>query len=232
MSALAFQVAAIDTNWTWESYGPLLLQALGETLYMVSLTLLFGGIGGLAVGLALYVTRAGGVLPSRIVNTVLNILVNFIRPIPFVVFLLAVAPLTRELVGTYIGTTAAIVPLSLAATFGFARIVEQNLVTIQPGIIEAARAAGAGPWRIILTLLIPEALGPLILGYTFIFVAIVDASAVAGAVNAGGLGQFAISYGFNRWDYVTLWAAVGIIIVIVQVGQFFGNRMARKVLRR
>ncbi|GAA2010999.1 methionine ABC transporter permease [Microbacterium ulmi] len=222
----------VGAQWDWDRYGPLLLEALGQTLWMVVATLFFGGIGGLVVGLGLYVTRRGGILASRTANGILNLIVNFFRPIPFIVFLAVVAPFTSFIVGTYIGTAAAIVPLSIATTFGFSRIVEQNLVTIQPGVIEAARAAGGGPWRIILTLLVPEALGPLILGYTFVFVAVVDMTAVAGAVGAGGLGSFALQYGFRRWDFVTLWIAVGLIIVLVQLGQLLGNALARRVLRR
>jgi D-methionine transport system permease protein len=224
--------ALAATQWSWDRYGPLLVESIGQTLYMVVLTMLFGGLGGLALGTGLYITRAGGVLPHRGVNIVLNVLVNFFRPIPFILFLFAVAPVTSFIVGTSIGTAAAVVPLSLAVTFGFSRIVEQNLVTIQPGVIEAARASGAGPWRIVFTLLVPEALGPLILGYTFVFVAIVDLTAVAGAVGAGGLGSFALTYGYRRWDFVTLWIAVALIIVLVQLGQFLGNRLARRVLRR
>lgn len=220
------------TSWDGDRYGPLLWESLGQTLYMVALTLVFGGAAGLILGTALYITRAGGVLPSRVAHTVLNLLVNIVRPIPFLILIFAAAPLTSAVVGTSIGTTAAVVPLSIAVTFGFARIVEQNLVTIPPGVIEAARAAGAGPWRIVVTLLVPEALGPLILGYTFVFVAIVDMTAVAGAVGAGGLGSFALTYGYRRWDFVTLWIAIALIIVLVQLGQFLGNRLARRVLRR
>ncbi len=225
-------LSGIATQWDWDRYGPLLVEALGQTLYMTAGAMLFGGLGGLVVGLALYVTRPGGIFPSTVLNGVLNFVVNFFRPIPFILLLTVVGPLTVFVVGTAIGTAAAVVPLSIAVTFGFSRIVEQNLVTIQPGVVEAARAVGAGPWRIIVTLLIPEALGPLILGYTFVFVAIVDMTAVAGAVGAGGLGSFALQYGFRRWDYLTLWIAVGIIIVLVQVGQLVGNRLARRVLRR
>ncbi len=230
--AAASAIQPLDTQWSWDRYGPLLVQSLGETLYMVVATLFFGGVGGLVVGVGLYVSRRGGILPNRAINGVVNFIVNFFRPIPFIVLLAVRAPFTAFVVGMSIGTTAAIVPLSIATTFGFSRIVEQNLVTIQPGVIEAARAAGAGPWRIILTLLVPEALGPLILGYTFVFVAVVDMTAVAGAVNSGGLGSFALQYGFRRWDFVTLWIAVGLIIVLVQLGQLLGNWLARKVLRR
>lgn len=225
-------VVPLATKWDWDRYPGLVWEALGQTLYLVAGALLFGGIGGLLLGLALYVTRAGGVLPSRIVNGVLNFVVSFFRPIPFILFITIVAPFTVLLIGTYIGTAAAVVPLSIAVMFGFSRIVEQNLVTIQPGVIEAARAAGASPWRIIATLLVPEALGPLILGFTFVFVAVVDMTAIAGAVGGGGLGSFALQYGYGRWDYVTLWVAVGLLIAIAWAGQLLGNFLARRVLRR
>lgn len=222
----------MNTNWNWDTYGPILIESLGQTLYMVTFTLLFGGIFGIIIGIALYITRRSGITPNRPIHLVLNFLVNFFRPIPFVVLIAVLWPLTQSIVGTAIGTTAAIVPLSIAAAFGFSRIVEQNLVTIPPGVIEAARASGASSWRIIRTLLVPEALGPLILGYTFVFVAVVDMTAVAGAVGAGGLGSMALQYGFRRWDYVTLWVAVALIILLVQLGQWAGNHLARKVMRR
>lgn len=211
---------------------PELWKATYETLYIVGLTLLFGGIGGLLLGLGLYVTRRGSILENRAVFGVLNVLVNTFRPIPFIIFIAAAQPLARLVVGTGIGNTAIIFTLSLAATFGISRIVEQNLLTVQPGVIEAARSVGAGPIRIIFTLLLPEALGPLILGYTFVFVAIVDMSAVAGIVGAGGLGNFAILYGYRQFNPVVTWAAVIIIIILVQVVQALGNTLARRVLRR
>lgn len=222
----------MNEGWDWGRHTPLALNALGETLYMVSLTLLFGGILGLVLGVALYTTRAGSIFANRWVFGVLNFAVNIVRPIPFVILLVAIAPATKVLVGTYIGTTAAIVPLAVATAFGFSRIVEQNLVTIEPGIIEAARAVGAGPWRIILTLLIPEALGPLILGFTFVFVAVIDMTAVAGIVGGGGLGNFALVYGHHRWNQTVVWISVAVIIVLVQVVQLLGNRLARAALRR
>jgi D-methionine transport system permease protein len=165
-------------------------------------------------------------------SAVLNVVVNFIRPIPFIIFMTAIAPLTQLVLGTFLGTPAAIFPMTIAATFGISRIVEQNLVTIEPGVIEAARAMGSSPWRIITTLLIPEALGPLILGYTFIFVAIVDLSAIAGSIGGGGLGDFAISYGYQRYNWAVTWIAVITIVVLVQAAQFLGNWLARKALRR
>lgn len=211
---------------------PLLWQSTYETLWIVGLSLLFGGIGGMVLGLGLYTTRRGSFLANAAVFGVLNVLVNIFRPIPFIIFLAAAQPLARAVVGTGIGNNAIIFTLSLAAAFGISRIVEQNLLTVQPGVIEAARSVGAGPLRIIFTLLIPEALGPLILGYTFIFVALVDMSAVAGYVGGGGLGNFAIQYGYRLFNPTVTWAAVIIIIVLVQLVQWLGNTLARKALRR
>ncbi|TFD82263.1 ABC transporter permease [Cryobacterium sp. Sr8] len=211
---------------------PELWTAAGETLYIVGLTLFFGGIGGLLVGFGLYLARAGNILENRAVFTVLNLLVNFIRPIPFIIFLAAAQPLARMVVGTGIGNPAIIFTISLAAAFAMGRIVEQNLLTVTPGVIDAARSVGAGPIRIIFTVLLPEALGPLILGFTFIFVALVDMSAVAGMVGGGGLGNFALLYGYRQFNPVVTWAAVLLIIVLVQLVQFLGNSLARKALRR
>lgn len=203
-----------------------------ETLYMVSATLLFGGLGGLLLGLGLYATRAGSLLPNKPIYTILNILINFFRPIPFIIFIAAIIPLTRAVIGTGIGNNAAVFALSIAASFAIARIVEQNLVTVPLGVVEAGRAMGAGPLRILLTILIPEALGPLILGYTFIVVAIVDMTAMAGFAGGGGLGYFAQLYGFRQFEPVVMWAAVFLIVIFVQIVQSLGNRLARKALRR
>jgi D-methionine transport system permease protein len=211
---------------------PELWTAAGETLYIVGLTLFFGGLGGLLVGLGLYLSRAGNILENRAVFTVLNVLVNFVRPIPFIIFLAAAQPLARMVVGTGIGNPAIIFTISLAASFAMGRIVEQNLLTVSPGVMDAARSVGAGPIRIIFTVLLPEALGPLILGFTFIFVALVDMSAVAGYVGGGGLGNFALLYGYRQFNPVVTWAAVLLIIVLVQLVQFLGNSLARKALRR
>ncbi|KJC64003.1 methionine ABC transporter permease [Agreia bicolorata] len=211
---------------------PKLWEASYETLYIVGLSLIFGGLGGLILGLGLYTTRSNSLFSNRPVFGVLNVLVNVFRPIPFIIFLAAAQPLARFVTGTGIGNTAIIFTLSLAAAFGISRIVEQNLLTVQPGVIEAARSVGASRSRIMLTLLIPEALGPLILGYTFIVVALVDMSAVAGYVGGGGLGTFAIQYGYRQFHPVVTWAAVLVIIVIVQLVQFLGNYLARKALRR
>lgn len=203
-----------------------------ETLYMVGLTLLFGGLAGLLLGLALYTARPGSLLSNRAVFNTLNVVINFFRPIPFIIFIAAVQPVSRLVIGTGIGNDALVFALSLATSFAISRIVEQNLLTVSPGVIEAARSMGAGPFRILRTVVVPEALGPLILGYTFVLVAIVDMTAVAGFIGGGGLGNFALVYGYRQFEPVVTWAAVLLIVVFVQGVQFFGNWLARKVLRR
>lgn len=219
-------------NPDWGQLTPVLVQSLGETLLAVSITMVLGGVFGFVLGTLLYTTRRGNILANGAVYNVLNVLINIIRPIPFIVFIAFIQPVTLGLIGTSIGVAAIIVPMTIAASFAIARIVEQNLVTIDPGVIEAARAMGASPLRIIVTLLVPEALGPLILGYTFIFVGVVDMSALAGLIGGGGLGNFAILYGYQRFNYGVTIVAVIVIVVLVQLGQFLGNALARKALRR
>ncbi|MDF2574915.1 MAG: transporter permease, partial [Agromyces sp.] len=197
-----------------------------------ALTLLFGGVAGLVIGIGLYTSRPGSLLSNRVMFNVLNVVINFFRPIPFIIFIAAVQPLSRLVIGTGIGNNALIFALSLAASFAIARIVEQNLLTVSPGVIEAAKSMGAGPVRILRTVVIPEALGPLILGYTFVLVAIVDMTAVAGFIGGGGLGNFALVYGYRQFEPAVTWAAVLLIVVFVQAVQFLGNWLARRVLRR
>lgn len=220
----------MNEGFQWSEHGSKLLEASGQTLYMVAATLVIGGVLGLVLGLALYTTRRGGLVENRWVFALLNLTVNIFRPIPFLILLFAVAPLTVGIVGTRLGSTAMIVPMSVAATFGVSRIVEQNLVAIDPGVIEAARATGATRWRIITSLLVPEALGPLILGYTFICIAVVDMSALAGTLDGGGLGAFALDYGYKRWNFGVVWVTVIVIIILVQLAQALGNRLSRKAM--
>lgn len=223
-------VSGKDTNW--ENLGPMLGQAFGETLYMVSIAMLVGGFAGLVIGVLLYTTRQGGVLRNRPLHQVLNVLINFVRPIPFIILVTAIGPITKSVVGSTIGTEAAVFVMSIAATFAIARLVEQNLMSIDPGVLEAARAMGASPWRIVRTVIIPEALGPLILGYTFAFIAVVDMSAMAGYIGGGGLGNFAITFGYQAFDWNVTLVTTLLIILIVQVAQFVGNALAKKIMRR
>lgn len=211
---------------------PELWAATVETLYVASAALILGGLGGLVLGMALYATRPGSLFPHRVVFGILNVVVNTIRPIPFIILLAAVQPLARSVGIPGIGTAFGIFAITIASLFAISRIVEQNLLTVRPGVIEAARAAGASRSRILFRLVPRESLGPLILGYTFVVVALVDMTAMAGAVAAGGLGEFAINYGFKQFNPWVTWSAVLIIVVIVQAVQFLGNDLARRVLRR
>lgn len=211
---------------------PTLGTSVGQTIYMVLTTLVLAGIFGLAIGVLLYATRKGNILQNAVVFNVLNVLVNVIRPIPFIIFLAVAQPLTIAVIGTSIGTTSVIFPMVLMASFVVGRVVEQNLVAVDPGVIEAARAMGAGKLRVILTVLIPEQLAPLILGYTFMFIGIVDMSAMAGYVGGGGLGDFAIVYGYQQFNYTATLVTVVFIIILVQVAQLVGNVLAKKFLRR
>lgn len=211
---------------------PKLLTATGETLMFLSVAMVAGGFFGLVFGTTLVVTRKGGLLANGPVYLVLNLLVNFFRPIPFVILMLLLMPVTRVVVGTGIENKAFMFALAFAASFGIARLVEQNLLTVDPGVIEAARSMGASPLRIIFTVLYTEGLAPLILGYTFAFIAVVDMSAIATIVGGGGLGTLAIVDGFRQFNNTLMWIAVLLMIVIVHVAQVIGNALVRKVLRR
>ena len=208
------------------------VRAIGQTLFIVSIAMVVSGAVGLVMGVALYATRPGNLFANRLVFGVLGLLVNVIRPIPFVIFLLAVGPLQSLVVGTTIGTEAVTFAIAIAAGFAVARIVEQSLVGVDPGVVEAARAMGASRAAILFGVVVREGLGPLVLGYTFIFVGIVDMSAQAGLVGGGGLGDYAIQYGSQRYDWGVVYAALVAIVAIVVLGQFLGNRLARAVMRR
>ncbi|WP_120005888.1 methionine ABC transporter permease [Nesterenkonia muleiensis] len=227
-------IGLIDTyrDLDWDFYGPELWEAVLETVYMVAFAFAIAGWIGMVLGVLLYTTREGGLLSNKPVFWVLNFIVNTIRPIPFVILLAAIQPATILVIGTGIGNHAVIHAMVWAASFGIARIVEQNLVSIDPGVIEAARAMGASRLRIIFTVILPEAFGPLILGYTFVIIALIDMSALAGIVGGGGLGAFAIQEGYNRFRPHVTWLAVIVVIIMVHMLQILGNRLARKVLRR
>ncbi|VXB16200.1 methionine ABC transporter, permease component [Microbacterium sp. 8M] len=207
-------------------------QAAVETLYMTTIALVMSGVIGTIIGIGLYVTRPGGLMPNRAVSTLISFLVNFFRPIPFVIFIAVLQPFTRLVIGTGIGINAGAFAIGVAASFAIGRIVEQHLVSVSPGVIEAARSMGAGPWRILLTVVMPEALGPLILGYTFIVVALIDMTAMAGLVGGGGLGAFAQVYGFRQFEPVVMWAAIILIVVFVHLVQTLGTWLARRIMRR
>lgn len=211
---------------------PRIAKAAWETLIMLTGSFLLASILGLLLGLLLYATRRGNLLENGIVFTILNFVINIIRPIPFLILAVSLIPVTRLLVGTSIGPVAVIPALTVAASVAIARIVESNLVAVDPGTIEAGAAMGARPWRILFTIVIPEALGPLTLGLTYILVALVDATAVAGVLGGGGLGNLAMTYGYQRFDWFVVIVIVVLLIVLVQSAQLLGNWISRKVLHR
>lgn len=216
----------------WSTFWKSVAEATGDTLVMVVVTLIFSAIIGLIIGLLLFVTRKDGLYENRIIHILLNLVINIIRPIPFIIFLVAISPVTRFVIGTTIGTWAAVFPMTLVAACAVARVVENNLVSVDPGMIEAAKAIGASPFQIIYGVLIREALGPLILGLTFISVALIDFSAMAGTVGGGGLGNLAMTYGYQRFNTSVMIVTIIILIVLVQLAQYAGNYLSRKFLRR
>ncbi|MCF3943709.1 methionine ABC transporter permease [Oceanobacillus alkalisoli] len=209
----------------------LILNALWETLYMVSVSLFFGGLIGIFLGILLVVTRKGHILENRLIYSVVNPIVNIFRSIPFIILLVAIIPFTRLIAGTSIGTTAAIVPLVLHIGPYFSRLVENSLLEVDEGIIEAAKAMGATPLQIIYRFLMPEAFSSLILSLTTATIGLVGATAMAGAIGGGGLGDVAITYGYQRFSSITILVTVIILVIIVQGVQEIGNRLERKARR-
>lgn len=205
---------------------PVIIQETWNTLFMVLITLIGGVLIGLPLGILLYATGKHRVLENKWVNTVLNACINTIRPIPFIIFLVALIPVTRLLVGTTIGTWAAIFPMTIAASFSIARVVENNIISVDKGVIEAAQAMGSSKFDILFKVLIPKAAGSLILGLTFVTVSLIEFSAVAGLVGAGGVGYLAFTYGYQRFDVAVMFVTVVILIVLVQITQFIGNKVA------
>ena len=209
-----------------------IIQALWETIVMVGVSLIFSFIIGLVLGILLVVTRKGHLWENKFIFTALNTVINIFRSIPFIILMVAVIPFTRLIVGTSIGTAAAIVPMVLFAEPYIARLIENSLLEVDPGVMEAAQAMGATPWQIMMRFLIPEALSSLLLGITIATIGLVGASAMAGAVGGGGLGDLAITYGYQRFDTVVMVITVGILIIMVQSLQSIGNFIAKKVRRR
>jgi D-methionine transport system permease protein len=210
----------------------LLAQGLQETLYMVGLSLVLAELGGIPLGIALVITGPNHLWPCSWLNQVLGIVVNVGRSIPFIILLVAIIPLTRLIVGTSIGTAAAMVPLTAAAIPFVARLVESSLLEVDSGVIEAAQAMGASPRQIIWKVLLPEALPSLVLGATITAVNLIGYSAMAGAVGGGGLGDLAIRYGYQRFRGDIMLATVLVLVLLVQVMQALGNRLARRLDHR
>ena len=216
----------------FEDMIPLLTKALGETVYMVAVSMIIATIIGVPVGVLLHVTTKGQILESPILNKVLSSVINAVRSIPFIILLVAIIPFTRLVVGSSIGTTAAMVPLVIASIPFIGRQVETSLREVPAGIVEAAQSMGATPMQIISRVLLPEAMPNIVAQLTTVVIALVGESAMAGAVGGGGLGDLAIRYGYQRFRPEIMLATVVILIIMVQLVQFAGNKLAAKLNKK
>ena len=207
-------------------------QSLWETLYMVIVSTVISYAIGLPLGLTLVVTDKGGIRPMPIVNTVLGVVVNILRSIPFLILAVMITPITRAIVGKAIGTTAMIVPLTFAAAPYVARMVESSIKEVPFGVIEAAQSMGASPWQIVWKVLVPEAKPSLMVGGAISVVTILGYSAMAGCVGAGGLGDVAIRYGYHRYQADMMLVTVVILVIIAQLIQEIFTRSSRRSDKR
>lgn len=223
----------------WSDLVDVLIVGTGQTLYMVSIALLVTIVVGLPLGILLVGTEKGGLFESpfgsralgRIVNRLLDFIVNLGRSIPFIILMIAVIPFTRLIIGTFIGSTAAIVPLSLVAIPFFARMVEIALKEIDPGLTEAANSLGASRWQIVRKVLVPEALPSMLLGLATTVTSIINFSAMVGTVAGGGLGDVAFRYGYQRYSTIHIVAVIIIIFIIVQSLAAIATHFAKKFAR-
>lgn len=210
---------------------PVILNAIWETLYMVLVAGFFAALLGLPAGILLWATSACSLMENHCLNKVLGLVVNILRSVPFIILMVAIIPLTRFIVGTSIGTTAAIVPLALCAFPFVARVVESALNELGSGLIEASVAMGATNVQIITRVLVPEALPSIVNGLTLMLITLIGYSAMAGAVGGGGLGDIAIRYGYQRFEWNVMLITVLILVVMVQLIQMGGNHLAKKLAR-
>lgn len=207
----------------------LLLRSLWETILMTGASGLISLVAGLPLGLALVLTSRGGIAENRWINSTLGAVINGFRSVPFIILLVALIPLTRLIVGTALGTWAAIVPLAIAATPYYARIAEVSLREVDRGLIDAVRAMGGSRWTIIREVLVPEALPGIVAGFTVTLVTLIGASAMAGAIGAGGLGDLAIRYGYQRFETNVMIAVVIVLIMLVCGIQWLGDRLMARL---
>ena len=207
--------------------------AVWETLYSTVLATLFAILIGLPLGIILVTGEQKGIRPlPRLLMSFLNVLINLLRSVPFIILMVMVIPLTRVIVGTSVGTVASIVPLTVAACPFIARLVESSLREVNPNIIETAQAMGATPMQIIWRVMLPESVPSLITNFTLAITTIMGYTAMSGAVGGGGLGKLALAYGYQRYRYAVLYLAVIVLVIITQVIQSFGTWLARKCDKR
>lgn len=213
----------------FDNYGMLLAQGTWDTLLMTIVSTFFAYVIGIPLGVLCVLTSPKGLMPHRIFNMVLGWIINIGRSIPFIILLVALIPFTRFIVGTSLGVPGAIVPLVISAAPFIARMVEQSIEEVDGGLVEAAQSFGANTWQIVYKVFLREALPSLVRGFAIVFITILGYSAMAGCVGAGGLGDIAIRYGYQRYQDDVMIATVIILIVIVQIVQSACNFAARKM---
>ena len=216
----------------FDKYGALLAQGTVDTLVMTIASCLLAYVVGLPLGIWFAITVPGGLRPNRAVNTVLGWVINIGRSIPFIILLVAIIPFTRLVVGTSLGVPGAVVPLTVAAAPFVARIVEQSLAEVDKGLIEAAHSFGASTFQIVTKVMLKESLPSLVRGVAITFVNLFGYSAMAGTVGAGGLGDIAIRYGYQRFQGDVMLVAVVLCVVLVQLFQSLGDWFARAIDKR
>ena len=217
----------MDTTVTVNQF----IQSLVDTVYMISISLFIGALIGIPLGILLVITRPGGITEHKVIFKLINPIVNIVRSLPFIILLVAIVPFTRLIVQTSIGTPAAIVPLIIYIAPYIARLVENSILEVDEGIIEAADSMGATPLQTIWHFMLPEAFGSLILSLTTATIGLLGATAMAGAVGGGGVGDLAISYGYQRFDSFIMLVTVIVLIIFVQIMQSVGNWLATKARR-
>ena len=213
-------------------YMPEIIKSFGETFYMMFLTLIISAVLGIPLGTYLYMIRPNSIMEHRKVYLVLDVIVNVIRSFPFLVLMISVIPLTRLLTGSSLGTNAAVVPLSISMVPEFARLIEQVLIEVDRGVIEMAESAGANTFQIILKVLYREARSGMISSATMLCVSFISYSTVAGLVGGGGIGDFAIRFGYYRYQPEIMIFTVVIIILLVQIMQTIGRKLSQKLDKR
>ncbi len=210
----------------------IVLPSLNETLYMVFFSSLFSVLLGIIIGVVLYITEKDGILENIFINRVLGVIINIGRSIPFVILMIAVFPLSKFIVGTVLGSKAAIVPLTVAATPFVARMIESCLKEIDKGVVEASISMGASEWQIIYKVLIPESISSIISTITTTIISIIGYSAMAGTIGGGGLGSIAITYGYQRYRDDILIISVVLMVILVQIVQTIGNILCKRLNKK
>lgn len=212
-------------------FSEILLPALGETLYMVCVSTVLAVVFGFIPAVLMILTQDGGLKPNKFVHKFLDVVINLLRSFPFIILMIAIFPFTKFIVGKTIGTTAAIVPLTIAAAPFAARVIESSLKEVDPGVIEAAKSFGTSNLQIIFKVMLKEAMPSIILGITLTVISVVGYSAMAGAIGGGGLGDVAVKYGYYRFKTDVMIYTVIMLICLVQAFQSLGNILYKKLMK-